>query len=594
MKLFGGGGAEEKEIPREDLLQLCMKLNKRMKSLESKCQELTQKHDAMATERNSLMDLIAATTGVPIEKEGGDVDQMKDILLHHLNSNKIQNRDLNDQVSKLEEELDTLRRNGCTSQDVSETVDNITTKRLEEKNEKLKDKVYALEVSVQEKNTRIAYLEKKLDKSSNISEGFNSQKEALQSGSKSIESLEITIEELNKSLSVCRQELKAQRDKVKEVEKQGSVNAFLKAEQEELLLSLRKDLKNAIHSKEESDKKLRDLEQYRIRAEGKLGNLAEHRDKLSRCETELDEANAMIESLQSRLHTVETNLALRTAAVASVQEKVDSLERSIVLKDEKLEEAEIKIKYTEQMLAAKQAEHEEARAIHEKSLRMKQDEISEIKFAHDEELAALKKSHEKALSDLKKESAKKVQLSRAAMEEKDDEIRELVAQNKALREEIECGHPTDRKIFELASRQASRDANHHTLRDVREVAFQQLQANLASKDLELARLQDSHRQLQSEVAELRCVKNRETVNMDYLKNIILQYMSFPSSSPERAGLVPVISLLLQFSKEEAAQASSGAARESILWNTRPVKELKVQPSKRLESPSERPATGENS
>jgi hypothetical protein len=59
-------------------------------------------------------------------------------------------------------------------------------------------------------------------------------------------------------------------------------------------------------------------------------------------------------------------------------------------------------------------------------------------------------------------------------------------------------------------------------RDARELAFQQLQSSLALKDLDLARLQDSHQQLMSEVVELRCVKNRETVNMDYLKNIVLQ------------------------------------------------------------------------
>ena len=59
----------------------------------------------------------------------------------------------------------------------------------------------------------------------------------------------------------------------------------------------------------------------------------------------------------------------------------------------------------------------------------------------------------------------------------------------------------------------------------------------------------------------------------------VQYMSFPSSSPERAGLVPVIALLLQFNKEEAIQATSGTMKESVLWSTRPVKELKIHPSK---------------
>lgn len=56
-----------------------------------------------------------------------------------------------------------------------------------------------------------------------------------------------------------------------------------------------------------------------------------------------------------------------------------------------------------------------------------------------------------------------------------------------------------------------------------------------------------------------------------------QYMSFPASSPERAGLVPVISLLLQFSPQEAAQAGGGSAQDSLLWpSSRPAKELKIR------------------
>jgi hypothetical protein len=52
------------------------------------------------------------------------------------------------------------------------------------------------------------------------------------------------------------------------------------------------------------------------------------------------------------------------------------------------------------------------------------------------------------------------------------------------------------------------------------------------------------------VSELRRHAKREGVNMDYLKNVVLQYMSFPVSSPERTSLVPVIAMLLQFNAKE--------------------------------------------
>lgn len=61
--------------------------------------------------------------------------------------------------------------------------------------------------------------------------------------------------------------------------------------------------------------------------------------------------------------------------------------------------------------------------------------------------------------------------------------------------------------------------------------------------------------------------------MDYLKNIVLQYMSFPPASPERNSLVPVLALLLQFSPTELKTAEE--ASRSPSWTPRPVKEVKI-------------------
>jgi hypothetical protein len=61
--------------------------------------------------------------------------------------------------------------------------------------------------------------------------------------------------------------------------------------------------------------------------------------------------------------------------------------------------------------------------------------------------------------------------------------------------------------------------------------------------------------------------------MDYLKNIILQYLSFPSASPERNSLLPVLALLLQFSPAELKSVEEASLVSS--WTTRPVKEVKI-------------------
>lgn len=95
---------------------------------------------------------------------------------------------------------------------------------------------------------------------------------------------------------------------------------------------------------------------------------------------------------------------------------------------------------------------------------------------------------------------------------------------------------------------------------------------LAAKDYELAQAQQNLHQLGHEVLELRKVKQREGINMDYLKNVILQYMTFPIQSSERLALVPVIGMLLQFSPKEMMDVQQAIRDPS--FGARIVKEVK--------------------
>jgi hypothetical protein len=108
-------------------------------------------------------------------------------------------------------------------------------------------------------------------------------------------------------------------------------------------------------------------------------------------------------------------------------------------------------------------------------------------------------------------------------------------------------------------------------RDNRELVLQRLQEVLAGKDHDLALLQQSHQALTEEVAELRRTNRREGVNMDYLKHVVLQYMSFSQRSTERRTLVPVIAMLLQFSRSELLEIDRTETDPS--WNPKPTKEL---------------------
>ena len=111
-------------------------------------------------------------------------------------------------------------------------------------------------------------------------------------------------------------------------------------------------------------------------------------------------------------------------------------------------------------------------------------------------------------------------------------------------------------------------------RENRELAFQQLQAALASKDADLAQLQQAQSALVSELTDLRRITKREGVNLDYLKNIVLQYMVFPVASTERMQLVPVIATLLQFNQSELAEVERSGKEPLFGMGSRPVVEIK--------------------
>jgi hypothetical protein len=150
---------------------------------------------------------------------------------------------------------------------------------------------------------------------------------------------------------------------------------------------------------------------------------------------------------------------------------------------------------------------------------------AQSEIAHSQALAeidGLKHEHEAAMETLRKEFSKRSTTARVILNEREETIRQLTLKINQLEEEIFSGAPSERKIFELAQAQAKRESIRSFHKDNRELVMIQLQDVLAAKDHELARLQQSHQILTEEVADLRRINRREGVNMDYLKNVVLQ------------------------------------------------------------------------
>jgi hypothetical protein len=462
-----------------------------MKSLEIKGQELLKKYKTVLGERNNLMDLIAVTTDIPIcEGEDGNIDHIKDILLHHLNSHKIKNKDLSDKIHVLEEKLEVQVNSEAPS--AVQQIQVGDKKRQEDKVKKLKDKVYVLETEMQEKVTMIAYLEKKIGMMVTEREGdVSSEAQSVSNPTRRTElasnerartsttdrrdaqqgdaaersaGLEATVLEQKRTLALYSNELDKLRQHILATERKNSASSLLKAEQEALLFSLRKDLTAALHVKADNDATIKQLEEYRIRTEGKLGILVENKDKLSQCEAGLDEAHALIRRLQSRLQTAETNLATNKADMALTEEKLAFLGSDVESSHAQLTEAA----ETSQCLRTQLSAMEERSGVefkkHSEQMVAKQNELDEVRRSHDASLAASQHAFEASLNEVKKEALRKSQAARLLIDEKIEHIRQVTEHNISLQEEVASGHPADRKIFELASKQATREANLHTFR----------------------------------------------------------------------------------------------------------------------------------
>jgi hypothetical protein len=89
------------DIPKDELLQLCMKLNKRMQTLETKHTELVHKYKVVSQERNSLFDIFRSSTS-NLPENVDDVSTLGDLWTQQQQEERIH-------IRKLEEEIKSLK-----------------------------------------------------------------------------------------------------------------------------------------------------------------------------------------------------------------------------------------------------------------------------------------------------------------------------------------------------------------------------------------------------------------------------------------------------------------------------------------------------
>ena len=95
------------DIPKEELMALCMKLNKRMQSMESKGKELFRKKSILVEERKHLVEIIASTVSISIavqEDQDLDIEFVKDSWRQWEEQRRQQVLTLEQRISEVEQE----------------------------------------------------------------------------------------------------------------------------------------------------------------------------------------------------------------------------------------------------------------------------------------------------------------------------------------------------------------------------------------------------------------------------------------------------------------------------------------------------------
>ena len=146
----------------------------------------------------------------------------------------------------------------------------------------------------------------------------------------------------------------------------------------------------------------------------------------------------------------------------------------------------------------------------------------------------------------------------------------LKVTNKKLQQEVDKGSLSDRKIFELAALQSERDTSKILDIQARDKALARLTETLTEKDGKLASAERKLEEYEEQTQELGRIQRREDVNIDYLKSIVVQFLSKAPGTSERAALLPVLATLLQFDDTDYGLIEQGKSKVSWFGSVEPV------------------------
>jgi len=170
---------------------------------------------------------------------------------------------------------------------------------------------------------------------------------------------------------------------------------------------------------------------------------------------------------------------------------------------------------------------------------------------------------QRELTATKQQMSRKSAAAQRIIQERENENSELGKQNQLLQLEVNKGSGSDRQILELAAKQSSRESLTVSEIGIRDQTIEMMRGKLLERDGQLASIETHVEAVEGRVEELCRVRRREDVNIDYLKGTVVQYLSLPTGSSERARLLPVLATLLQFEQKDYDTIENG--KKKLSW-----------------------------
>eukprot|EP00588_Corethron_pennatum_P020828 CAMPEP_0194320544 /NCGR_PEP_ID=MMETSP0171-20130528/16846_1 /TAXON_ID=218684 /ORGANISM="Corethron pennatum, Strain L29A3" /LENGTH=1829 /DNA_ID=CAMNT_0039078109 /DNA_START=206 /DNA_END=5692 /DNA_ORIENTATION=+ len=319
-------------------------------------------------------------------------------------------------------------------------------------------------------------------------------------------------------------------------------------EQTDKLSALNMSLEASVDGNQKSSRDIADLREQvasltskHVARETLIGRLQDERDA------------------SERKHGQHTALiGMLEAQVAEAREANEKANTSLVKKEELLKKIQKDAKCLEAARAEADKESEKLRqelADFAKKMSIEIDGVrKEMLMQQRNEMDALKQFY-----------GKKSAAGQKILEMRERECAELRKSLAAVKRELELGSPEDRQFFEMAAKQSNRDAMVAQEIDERDKVLKNLTDILSKRDADIAALTNDLRTAQSQVSKMGHLRRREDVNLDYLKSVVVKYLSYPNESSERSSLLNVLATLLQFEKADYDAINTGTKKGNWSW-----------------------------